>query len=102
MRKGKERHDGEAYPIVKICSAFGFVFQEIDNAERQHYNQRTVENNSVSFYCVHAIQFSSTTLKSLGIYLSNSCLRFTMKKPIQAQMAKQLRTTTVVLDKETT
>jgi len=25
MRKGKERHDGEAYPIVKICSAFGFI-----------------------------------------------------------------------------
>lgn len=98
MRKGKERHGGEAYPIVRICSAFGFIFQEIDNAERQHYNQRTVENNSVSFYCVHAIQLSSTTLKSLGI----SCLRFTMKKPIQAQMAKQLRTTTVVLDKETT
>lgn len=66
MRKGKERHDGEAYPIVKICSAFGFVFQEIDNAERQHHNQGTIENNSVSLYRVHTGDITSTTKVTQG------------------------------------
>ncbi len=50
LQNDKNRHSSEAYPIVRICSAFGFIFQEIDDTERQHHNQCTVENNSVSFY----------------------------------------------------
>ena len=43
MRKDKERHGGEAYPIVRICSAFGFFGPLLGPFSNKNASYTTVE-----------------------------------------------------------